>query len=88
MTTGTVKWFDCKKGFGFVVNSDGKDVFIHFSVIEGEGFRSLKEGEVIKYEQATGANGLFATKVVREITKTRSVAAAVQPSLHASVSVA
>ena len=47
MSTGTVKWFDSKKGFGFLINEAGKDVFVHFSVIEGEGFRALKEGEQV-----------------------------------------
>jgi len=66
MSTGTVKWFDCKKGYGFVVTSEGADVFVHYSSIEGEGFRSLKEGEVVEFEQATGPNGLYAKKIVRD----------------------
>jgi len=66
MTTGKVKWFDHKKGFGFIVNDAGKDVFAHYTVIEGEGFRALKEGEVVRYEQAIGSNGLFASKIVRQ----------------------
>ena len=45
MPTGNVKWFDSKKGFGFIINPEGKDVFVHFSSIEGDGFRSLKDGE-------------------------------------------
>jgi cold shock protein len=65
MTTGTVKWFDAKKGFGFIVNSDGKDVFVHFSCIQGEGFRSLKDGEVVYYDQIEGAKGLMAQNVKR-----------------------
>ncbi len=78
MATGTVKWFDCKKGFGFIVNDEGKDVFVHFSSIVGEGFRSMKEGEVVDYEPATGANGLYASKVVRDLGK--RAARAVQPT--------
>jgi cold shock protein len=69
MITGKVKWFDCKKGFGFIVNDEGKDVFVHFSSIEGEGFRSMMEGEVVNYEPAVGANGLYASKVVRDPAK-------------------
>jgi CspA family cold shock protein len=65
MATGTVKWFDSKKGFGFIVNSDGKDVFVHFSTIEGDGFRALKDGEVVEYEQTQGNKGLLATQVRR-----------------------
>src|SRR5437899_2042007 len=51
MVTGTVKWFDVKKGFGFLVNAEGKDVFVHFSSIEGDGFRALKDGELVEYEE-------------------------------------
>ena len=65
MPSGTVKWFDSKKGFGFVISPEGKDVFVHFSVIEGEGFRSLKEGELVEYEITEGPKGLLAQKVRR-----------------------
>ena len=65
MPSGTVKWFDSKKGFGFIVNDQGQDVFVHFSSIEGEGFRSLKDGEIVEYEQVTGAKGLSAQNVKR-----------------------
>jgi cold shock protein len=62
---GTVKWFDVKKGFGFLLNPDGKDVFVHYSAIEGDGFRSLKDGEKVEYQQEEGAKGLHAVKVRR-----------------------
>ncbi|MCC6239802.1 MAG: cold-shock protein [Phycisphaerales bacterium] len=65
MAKGTVKWFDTKKGFGFLLNDQGQDVFVHYSVIQGEGFRSLKEGEVVEYEPATGEKGLSAQQVRR-----------------------
>jgi cold shock protein len=65
MPTGTVKWFDSKKGFGFVLNEAGKDVFVHFSSIEGEGFRALKDGEIVEYEEIGGPKGLSAAKVKR-----------------------
>ena len=65
MPTGTVKWFDSKKGFGFIVNPDGKDVFVHFTCIEGEGFRSLRDGEQVEYEQSEGEKGLMAKSVRR-----------------------
>ncbi|MGD1276081.1 MAG: cold-shock protein [Tepidisphaeraceae bacterium] len=65
MPTGTVKWFDSKKGFGFIVNPEGADVFVHFSSIEGEGFRSLKDGEKVEYQQVAGTKGLSAQAVRR-----------------------
>jgi CspA family cold shock protein len=67
MLSGTVKWFDSKKGFGFIVNAEGKDVFVHFSSIEGEGFRALKDGETVEYEQITGDKGLMAKSVRRMV---------------------
>ena len=65
MPIGTVKWFDSKKGFGFIVNTEGKDVFVHFSSIEGDGFRALKDGEQVDYEQIQGEKGLSAQHVRR-----------------------
>ena len=65
MSMGTVKWFDSKKGFGFLLNSDGKDVFVHFSSIQGDGFRALKDGEAVEYEQEEGPKGLLAKGVRR-----------------------
>ena len=58
MAKGTVKWFDPKKGFGFVVNSDGKDVFVHYTSIGGEGFRCLRNGQVVEYDQFETDKGL------------------------------
>ncbi|RKY06243.1 MAG: cold-shock protein [Planctomycetota bacterium] len=58
MAKGTVKWFDPKKGFGFVVNGDGKDVFVHYTSIDGEGFRCLRNGQVVEYDQIETDNGL------------------------------
>lgn len=68
MPIGRVKWFDAKKGFGFVLNAEGKDVFVHFSSIQGDGFRSLKEGEQVEYEETIGAKGLSAAQVRRLAT--------------------
>ena len=65
MPIGTVKWFDAKKGFGFIVSPEGKDVFVHYSTIDGEGFRSLKDGEQVEYEQQQGEKGLLAKNVKR-----------------------
>jgi cold shock protein len=65
MVTGTVKWFDVKKGVGFLVNAEGKDVFVHFSSIEGDGFRALKDGELVEYEEVDSGKGLAARNVRR-----------------------
>jgi CspA family cold shock protein len=60
-----VKWFDPKKGYGFIVGPQGQDVFVHFSQIMGEGFRSLKDGEQVEYELVEGEKGLQAKDVKR-----------------------
>jgi CspA family cold shock protein len=65
MHTGTVKWFDVKKGFGFIINPEGKDVFVHFSSIEGDGFRTLKDGDQVEYEEVDSGKGLAARNVKR-----------------------
>lgn len=69
MPTGSVKWFDTKKGFGFIVNGDGKDVFVHYTNIDGDGFRSLKDGEQVEYEQVESEKGLMAKNVKRVSVK-------------------
>ena len=58
MASGTVKWLDTKKGYGFVVNDDGQDVFVHYTCIEGDGFRCLKEGQTVEYEQIDSSKWL------------------------------
>ncbi|MCK4958892.1 MAG: cold-shock protein [Planctomycetes bacterium] len=63
MARGTVKWFDPKKGFGFVVNEEGQDVFIHFTSIEKDGFRCLRNGQIVEYEQLAQDKGLHGTNV-------------------------
>ena len=79
MPTGTVKWFDTKKGFGFIIGPEGQDVFVHFSSIEGDGFRSLKDGESVDYDIARGDKGYSATRVKR-LTATVPAATAVAAS--------
>ncbi len=64
MTTGTVKWFNDAKGFGFISPEDGsKDVFVHFSAIAGDGFRSLAEGQKVTFDVEDGRKGPQATNV-------------------------
>jgi CspA family cold shock protein len=65
MPVAVVKWFDCKKGFGFLVDGEVQDVFVHFSVIQGDGFRRLRDGEKVEYDVTQGAKGLSATNVRR-----------------------
>ena len=62
--TGTVKWFDNAKGFGFIVRESGDDVFVHFSSIRGEGYRSLEEGQQVEFEVVQGEKGPQAQDVV------------------------
>lgn len=62
---GIVKWFDPKKGFGFLVGPEGQDIFVHFSKIDGEGFRVLKDGSTVTYDAVLSDKGWQATKVVR-----------------------
>ena len=64
MATGTVKWFNDSKGFGFISPADGSaDVFVHFSAVQGDGFRSLAEGQTVSYEVESGPKGPQATQV-------------------------
>jgi CspA family cold shock protein len=65
MTTGTVKWFSSDKGYGFISQEDGPDVFVHFSAIEGGGYRNLVESEVVEFEVTNGPKGLQAAQVRR-----------------------
>jgi cold shock protein len=65
MANGTVKWFNDAKGYGFIVREDGKDVFVHYSSIEGDGFRTLNQGQTVEYEEEEGPKGLFASRVLK-----------------------
>ncbi len=60
---GQVKWFDPKKGFGFVIGPDGQDIFVHFSSIQSDGFRTLRDGETVVYSAKLGAKGWSASSV-------------------------
>ena len=64
MALGTVKWFNDAKGYGFISRAgDGKDVFVHYSSISGDGFRTLTQGQTVEYEEQEGPKGLFAARV-------------------------
>ena len=66
MARGTVKWFNAEKGYGFIApDEDGEDLFVHYSAIEGSGFRSLEEGERVSYEPTRGRKGEQAANVRR-----------------------
>ena len=61
--TGKVKWFNAEKGYGFITGEDGKEVFVHYSSIVGDGYRSLEDGQAVSYEVVEGDRGLQATNV-------------------------
>lgn len=63
METGTVKWFNDAKGYGFITRQGGEDVFVHFSAIQMDGFKTLKEGQMVKFSVITGPKGLQAESV-------------------------
>ena len=63
MATGKVKWFNNTKGFGFITADDGRDVFVHYSDIQSDGFKTLEEGDAVEFEITEGAKGLKAANV-------------------------
>jgi CspA family cold shock protein len=65
MAEGTVKWFNESKGFGFITNEDGGDVFVHFSSIQGDGFKTLTEGDKVSFDIEEGEKGPKAVNVVK-----------------------
>ena len=65
MTTGTVKWFNDSKGFGFLEHEQGEDIFVHFSAITGNGFKSLVEGDAVQFDVVKGPKGIQAANVAR-----------------------
>ena len=81
MTQGTVKWFNAEKGYGFISRTDGPDVFVHYSEIDGNGFRSLEENQHVEFEVAQGPKGPQATRV-RAVSATGRL---VQPAITVRV---
>jgi CspA family cold shock protein len=65
MAQGTVKWFNESKGFGFITQEDGTDVFAHYSEIQAQGFKTLNEGDVVSFDVAEGNKGLKASNIVK-----------------------
>jgi CspA family cold shock protein len=65
MAKGTVKWFNEAKGYGFITREDGTDVFVHFSSIEGSGFKTLNEGDAVSFDVEQGDKGLKAINIVK-----------------------
>lgn len=65
MANGVVKWFNDSKGFGFIEQENGEDVFVHFSSIQGEGFKTLAEGQAVSFDVVQGAKGPQAANVVK-----------------------
>ncbi len=63
MPQGTVKWFNNKRGWGFIVKEDGEDIFVHYSALKGEGFRSITEGQRVQFDIEESANGPAAANV-------------------------
>ena len=66
MSKGTVKWFNERKGYGFITQDDGEDLFVHHSSIQGQGFKTLEEGEAVEFEVAPGRKGMQAINVMRQ----------------------
>ena len=64
MSQGKVKWFNESKGYGFIESEDGEDVFVHFSEIQSEGFKTLKEGQAVEFEKTEGKKGPQASNVI------------------------
>ncbi|OHB55428.1 MAG: cold-shock protein [Planctomycetes bacterium GWF2_50_10] len=67
MSEGTVKWFDEKKGFGFISGAEGPDIFVHYTNITGDGFKTLAEGDAVTYDIVKGEKGPKAENVMRKI---------------------
>jgi CspA family cold shock protein len=67
VTTGTVKWFNAEKGYGFIESEQGSDVFVHYSAIEADGYRTLAEGDKVEFEVGSGRDGRNQAEGVRKV---------------------
>ncbi|MFZ5516918.1 MAG: cold-shock protein [Candidatus Zhuqueibacterota bacterium] len=65
METGTVKWFNSSKGYGFITRDEGSDVFVHYKAIQGDGYKTLEEGDQVQFDVEQGPKGLQATNVTK-----------------------
>ncbi|MEF9967468.1 MAG: cold-shock protein [Longicatena sp.] len=63
MSTGKVKWFNAEKGYGFITSDDGKDIFVHYTSIQGDGFKTLEEGQAVNFDVVEGDRGQQASNV-------------------------
>jgi CspA family cold shock protein len=68
VTVGTVKWFNSEKGYGFIESEQGADVFVHYSAIQADGFRTLEEGDRVEFEVKAGRDGRTQAEEVRKVT--------------------
>jgi len=85
MQSGTVKWFNNAKGYGFIVpESGGEDVFVHYSTIDGAGFKTLKEGQVVQYEASESPRGIQTTRVVGDAAMAEKSASSSEEPVGAS----
>lgn len=72
MAEGTVKWFNPKKGYGFIATDDGQDVFVHYANISGQGFKTLREGDTVSFDIVEGEKGLRAENVAKKATEKKT----------------
>ena len=79
MLLGKVKWFNDAKGYGFITHEDGRDVFVHYSTIKGDGFKTLTQGQEVQYEAEDGPKGLHASLVMKPGTTVEPA----EPGVHA-----
>jgi len=85
MSEGTVKWFNPKKGYGFIATPDGKDIFVHYASITGEGYKTLVEGDPVTFDIVEGEKGLRAENVVQQAAAKSEVASESEAAAESKV---